>query len=42
MNKDGEYVQKNYEIFRNNVKDMIKVNRLRKHVPMIKKALVRT
>ena len=41
MNKDSEYVQKNYEVFRNNVKEMIKVNTLRKHVPMIKQALVR-
>lgn len=41
MTKDNEFVQKNYESFRNNVKEMIKVNSLRKNVPMVKQALTR-
>lgn len=34
-------MQKNYEGFRNNVKEMIKVNSLRKKVPMIKRVITR-
>ena len=36
---DSEFIQKNYDCFRQNLKDMIKVNSLRKKVPMIKTTL---
>lgn len=39
MTKDSEFIQKNYDSFRNNLKEMIKVNSLRKSVPLIKQAL---
>lgn len=39
MVKDSELTQKNYDVFRNNVKEMIKINSLRKKVPLIKRAL---
>lgn len=41
MTKDSEFVQKNYDSFRNNLKEMIKVNSLRKNVPLVKQALTR-
>lgn len=41
MTKDSEFVQKNYDTFRNNLKEMIKVNTLRKSVPLVKQALSR-
>jgi hypothetical protein len=41
MTKDSGFVQKNYENFRTNVKEMIKVNSLRKNVPTIKRALAK-
>jgi len=36
---DSEFTQKNYDNFRITLKDMIKVNSLRKKVPLIKKTL---
>jgi hypothetical protein len=39
MVKDAEFTQKNYDAFRKNLKEMIKINPLRKKVPLIKRAL---
>jgi hypothetical protein len=41
MVKDNEFTQKNYDVFRNNLKEMIKINPLRKKVPLIKRALIK-
>lgn len=41
MVKDGEFTQKNYDVFRKNLKEMIKINPLRKKVPLIKRTLVK-
>lgn len=38
-NKDDLYVQKNYDIFRKDISQLIKVGSLRKKVPIIKKAI---
>lgn len=39
MVRDNEFTQKNHEAFRHNLKEMIKVNSLRKKVPIIKHVL---
>jgi len=41
MVKDNEFTQKNYDLFRNNLKEMIKINPLRKKVSAIKKVLTK-
>ena len=36
---DGEYIQRNYDNFRNTIKEMVKLQALRGHVPTIKNAM---